>query len=136
MARLNFLRLLLLIAAVGWGATAIGVVLPWDVAIDHLQTLGGAGPIPDDPMLRYWLRMASGAFGMIGVMFLVAAWKPHNFANIIQILALLNIVEGAILLFYGIKLELGPFPFLVDISIAFIPGCGILLLRNSINSNR
>ena len=43
-------------AGLGWGATIIGIFLPWDFAIEHLQKFGGAGPIPYDPMLNYWLR--------------------------------------------------------------------------------
>lgn len=132
-SRINLLRLLLAGAAGGWGATVIGIFLPWDFAIEHLQTFGGSGPIPDDPMLNYWMRMAAGAFGMIGVLFAVAACQPQKFANIIPLLGLLNLGEGLILLYYGLRLELTLFPFGVDVLIGIVPGIGILMLRKSLH---
>ena len=59
LTKFNILRLLLLTAGLGWGATVLGVFLPWEFAVEHLETLGGSGPIPNDPMLNYWLRMAA-----------------------------------------------------------------------------
>ena len=126
LSRLNLLRSFLAIAGLGWGSTIIGVIIPWDFAIEHLQIFGGSGPIPNDPMLNYWLRMAAGAFGMIGIIFLVAAWQPLKYANIIPLLGLLNLCEGLILLAYGLMLELSFFPFVVDVSIGIVPGVGIL----------
>ena len=93
----------------------------------------GSGPIPDDPMLNYWLRMAAGAFTMIGVLFLMCAWKPHKFANIIPLLAVLNTAEGILLLCYGLMLKLAPFPFVVVLAIGLVPGFGVLLLKDALN---
>jgi len=76
--------------------------------------------------------MAAGAFGMIGALFLIAAWKPHKYANIIPLLAALNLGEGVILLTYGLMLDLAFFPFVVDVVIAFVPGVGVLILRDSL----
>ncbi len=127
--KIVLLRYLLLTAGFGWGLTVVGVFLPWDFAVEHLQTFGGSGPIPDDPMMQYWMRMASGAFAIVGLMFLLAAWKPRQYANIIPILGLCSIVEGGVLLFYGVYLEIGLFPFIADLFIAFVPGVGILALK-------
>lgn len=132
----TLLRLLLVGAGLGWGATIIGVFLPWDFAIEHLQSLGGAGPIPNDPMLNYWLRMAAGAFGIIGVLFLVCAWKPTRYANIIPLLGALNLLEGIVLLYYGLLLKIALFPFVVDVAIGIVPGIGILLLRKSLDDHQ
>jgi hypothetical protein len=132
--QLILLRLFLLAAAGGWGATVVGVFLPWDFALEHLQLFGGAGAIPDDPMLNYWMRMAAGAFGMIGMLFLVAAWKPQQYANIIPLLGLLNLGEGLMLLAWGTMLNLGLFPFGVDVAIGIVPGIGILMLRGALDS--
>ncbi len=133
--RFNLLRLLLLGAGLGWGLTIVGAFLPWDWATEHLEKFGGSGEIPDDVMLNYWMRMASGAFGFVGAFFLLAAWKPFYYKNIIPILAYGSILEGAILLFYGIKFDLPIFPFGPDVAIALIPGIGILLLRGELNNN-
>ena len=77
--------------------------------------------------------MASGAFGFVGAFFLLAAWRPLFYKNIIPILAYGSILEGAILLFYGLKFELPIFPFGPDVAIALIPGIGILFLRGELN---
>ena len=129
------LKLLLLGAGLGWGLTVVGVFLPWEWATEHLEKFGGSDKIPDDVMLNYWMRMASGAFGFVGVFFLLAAWKPYVYKNIIPILAYGSIFEGAILLFYGIKFDLPIFPFGPDVAIALIPGIGILLLKNELEEN-
>lgn len=81
------------------------------------------------------MRMASGAFGFVGVFFLLAAWKPTTYKNIIPVLAYGSIAEGAILLFYGLKFDLPIFPFGPDVAIALIPGIGILLLKNVLNED-
>ena len=124
--RLTLLRLFLLGAGGGWAATVIGVFLPWELAVDHLQTFGGAGPIPNDPMLEYWMRMAAGAFFIIGCLFLICAWKPYEYANVIPILGALNLGEGLLLLGFGSYLQLTWFPFGVDVAIGIVPGIGIL----------
>jgi len=133
--KLNLLRIILLGAGLGWGLTIIGVFLPWEWATDHLERFGGSGPIPNDVMLNYWMRMASGAFGFVGMFFILAAWNPHKYYNIIPILAYGSLFEGAILLFYGIKFELSLFPFGPDVAIALIPGIGILLLKDQIKNS-
>ena len=127
--RLALLRLLLLGAGAGWAVSAIGIVLPWPVAADWLQRFGGAGPIPDDPMADYWLRMASGGFAIVGVVFLLCAWKPREHATLIRLLAVLSLLQGTMLLAYGLSLRLAPMPFAADVAIGLVPGAGILLLR-------
>ena len=134
-SRFTLLRLFLLMAGLGWGTTVVGIFLPWEFAVEHLQKFGGSGPIPDDPMLNYWLRMAAGAFGIIGFLFCLCAWKPYEYNNIIPILAMLNIFEALVLLYYGLYLQIGWFPFVVDVSIGLIPGIGILMLKSELNKN-
>ena len=131
--KVQLLRLLLFGAALGWGLTIVGVFLPWEWARYHLEVFGGSGEIPDDVMLNYWMRMASGAFGSVGLFFLLAAWKPFEYKNIIPILAYCSIFEGVILVFYGIKFGLPIFPFGVDVLIALIPGLGILILKDQLD---
>ena len=134
--KLTILRLLLLAAGLGWGATVIGVFIPWEWATAHLETFGGSGPIPDDNMLNYWMRMAAAAFGLIGVFFLLAAWKPYHYKNIIPLLGYGSIVVGLVLIFYGLKFELPLFPFGVDVLIAMGPGIGILTLSSALDNHR
>jgi len=132
-SKITLLRLALLGAGLGWGLTVVGVFLPWDFAVEHLELFGGSGPIPDDPMLNYWLRMAAGAFGIVGVFFLISAWKPSQYKNIIPLLGWLSLFEGTVLLYYGVLLSLDFFPFIVDVAIGLIPGVVILICKDALD---
>ena len=131
--RVSLLRLLLAGAGAGWAISVIGVFLPWSVATEWLEQMGGSGPIPNDPMANYWLRMAAGAFTSVGVLFLLCAWQPRKFARVIPILAILSLAEGIVLLAYGLLLDLALFPFVADVAICIVPGVGVLLLRHALD---
>ena len=76
---LRLLRLFLGFAALAWGVSVVGVFLSWSTAEEALQGLG-ARPIAYDPMLDYWLRMAAGAFALIGCWYLILMIWPHKFS--------------------------------------------------------
>lgn len=82
----------------------------------------GAQSIPHDPMLDYWLRMASGAL------------NPRKFAVMLPWFGSIMLVEGAILLVHGLRLGLGPFPFYGDVAACFLGGAGIFALRKAAQS--
>jgi len=127
--KLKLLQILLIAAAFGWGISVYGVFASWDSAVVQLKGLG-AGDIPHDPMLDYWLRMAAGAFTGIGVFFFWMALKPRRFQAAVPIVGILLVAEGLVLLVYGIKLKLEPLPFIVDVAFCLATGIGIWLLRN------
>ena len=124
----RLLKLLLAVAVFGWGISILGVVLPWSVATTGLSGLG-AGPIPDDPMLNYWLRMAGGGFTMVGAVFAAILIAPRKYAVLIPLMAWLSIAEGAILLVSGLRLGLPPFPFWGDTGFCLSIGIGLLLVH-------
>ena len=105
--RFRLLQLFLITAAFGWGISIFGVFLPWDSAVTELKGLG-LGDIPHDAMLDYWLRMTAGAFTSIGIFFLVVAIHPKRFANAVPLISTFLLLEGILLLAYGIKLKLEP----------------------------
>jgi len=123
----RLLKLVLVWAAVGWGVSILGVVLPWSVASAGLKGLG-AGAIPPDPMLNYWLRMAGGGFTAIGVIFVAILAKPRKYGAILPLMAWLSVAEGIVLLVSGVSLGLPPFPFWGDTGFCLGVGIGILLL--------
>jgi hypothetical protein len=124
---LRLLRIFLGFAAFAWGISVVGVFMSWSSATDALRGLG-AQPIAYDKMLDYWLRMASGAFALVGCWYLILMIWPEKFATAIPWFGALMLVEGVILLFHGLRLALPPFPFYGDISACFIGGGGILYL--------
>jgi hypothetical protein len=121
----RLLKLILLVAACGWGISMLCVILPWSVVSSGLNGLG-AGPIPDDPMLNYWLRMAGGGFTIIGAIFAAILIAPKKYEVMIPLMAYLSIFEGVILLVSGLRLGLPTFPFWSDT--LFCLGVGIALL--------
>ena len=107
--------------------------LSWSAATDALRGLG-AQPIAYDPMLDYWLRMASGAFALVGGWYLVLMIWPQKFAAAIPWFGVLMLAEGCILLFHGIRLSLPPFPFYGDTAACFVGGGGILYFSQHVKS--
>ena len=99
-----------------------------------LQGLG-ANPIPHDPMLDYWLRMASGAFALLGTGYFLLAAFPRKFSAMLPWFGWVMVIEGLILFFHGLRLGLPIFPFAGDVAATLIGGCGILVLRKSAIGN-
>jgi hypothetical protein len=127
----RLLRVVLVFSAFVWGVSAFGLFLGWESAASVLQGLG-AKPIPYDPMLDYWLRMAAGAFTLVGTGYLLLALFPRKYTVMLPWFGWIMVVEGFILLLHGWRLELAPFPFWGDVSASFLGGVGILMLRKSV----
>ncbi len=123
----KLLKLILLTASLGWGISIFFVLLPWSVTTAVLNGLG-AGTIPSDPMLNYWMRMAGGGFTMIGAIFAAILFNPRKYAVLLPLMACLSIAEGIILLVSGLSLGLSPLPFWGDSSFCLAVGIGILLV--------
>lgn len=123
--QLRLLRLFLGFAAFAWGISVVGVFARWTQAEQMLQGLG-AKPIAYDPMLDYWLRMAAGAFALVGCWYLLLMIWPGKFHAAIPWFGWLMVAEGIILLVHGLRLGLGPFPFYGDTSACFLGGAGIV----------
>jgi hypothetical protein len=128
--RLRLLRIVLLFAAFAWGVSAFGVFSTWDSAAQALQGMG-AKPIAYDRMLDYWLRMASGAFTLVGVGYLLLAINPRKYALLLPWSGWLMVIEGIVLAGHGFRLGLPPFPFYGDIAACFAGGAAILALQKS-----
>ena len=125
--KLRFLRVFLGFAAVAWGASVFGVFVSWSAASQLLQELG-AQPIAYDRMLDYWLRMAAGAFALIGCWYLILMIWPKKYFVAIPWSGAFMLVEGTILLVHGLRLSLPPLPFYADTAACFVSGSGIVFL--------
>ena len=122
---MKFLRTFLLLGAVTWGAASPGVFISWESATNAMAGFG-AGPVPADSMLDYWLRMASGAFALVGCLYLTAALSPERMCTMIPLLGWFAVIEGIILLIHGLRLGIGPWPFFGDVAACLVSGGGIL----------
>jgi len=130
--KMFFLRLILTVNAIGWGISILGAVVPWHGLTAFLRSFG-AGKIPADPILEYSLRMAAGAFFMLGVIYGLAAWNPRKYWALIPFLGGLGIVEATILLAHGLLLQLNPWQFCGDIVFCGLTGIWTLKLYKSLN---
>jgi FtsH-binding integral membrane protein len=122
---LRHLQLVLFFCGLTWFASIIAVVAPWHTAEKLLRGLG-AKAISYDPMLDYWLRMATGAFSLVGTLFIVFALRPERYRNVIPLFGWLMVVEGLVLFFHGLRLNLPPLPFYADTAACLLGGAGIL----------
>ena len=119
-------RIFLLAGAIGWGVSILGVLLPWSVMDIVLQNMGAASPITDE-QVEYWFRMATGAWSIIGFLYLIVLLKPQKYNNLIPLLAWGTVFEGIVLLIHGLYLNLPLFPFAGDVGFCLIVGGGLLL---------
>ena len=118
-------NLFLAAGAIGWGISILGVFLPWRVMNIVLQNMGAAAPVTD-PQLQYWFRMATGAWSVIGFLFLMALLFPAKYRNLVPLLAVGTLFEGVVLLLHGMFLDLPLFPFAGDVGFCLIVGGGLL----------
>ena len=126
MSRNNSIQKILLTAgAIGWGIAVLGVLLPWNWIAPMLQNMGATAPVTD-PQLQYWFRMATGAWSIIGFLFLVVLLFPSKYRNLVPLLAIGTLFEGVVLLSWGLFLKLPPFPFAGDVLFCIVVGCGLL----------
>ena len=119
-------RIFLLAGTIGWGISILGVLLPWSVMDIVLQNMGAASPITD-VQVQYWFRMATGAWSIIGFLYLIVLLKPQKYNNLIPLLAWGTVFEGIVLLIHGLYLNLPLFPFAGDVGFCLIVGGGLLL---------
>lgn len=126
---LNTLQLGLLVSAIGWGISFFFTLAPWEAATMQLYKMG-AGPIAYQPLLDYWLRMASSVFGCIGVGSALACVWPRSFASFIALLGPFHFIVGITLSVaaYRNHLNTNMHPtFVADITFCFLAGALIQL---------
>jgi hypothetical protein len=131
--RLRLLRLVLVCCGLTWGASVVGVFVSWETAARMLEGLG-ANPVAYDRMLDYWLRLAAGAFSLLGIGYLVLALQPRKYAAVLPWAAWLMLIEGIVLAWHGLRLGLPPFPFYADVSACGLGGIALLMLRDAANT--
>ena len=119
-------RIFLLAGAIGWGISILGVLLPWSVMDIVLQNMGAASPITD-VQVQYWFRMATGAWSIIGFLYLIVLLKPQKYNNLIPLLGWGTLFEGIVLLIHGLYLNFPLFSFAGDVGFCRIVGGGLLL---------
>ena len=126
---LNTLRLGLLTSAIGWGLSFSFTFASWRAASAQLSLMGAAS-IPYQPLLDYWLRMASSVFGCIGVASALACLRSQAFVSLIRLLGPFHFIVGSTLAVAAwnndLTMKLHP-TFVPDICFCFLAGTLIQL---------
>lgn len=126
---LRVLRLGLLLSSIGWGISFIFTFSSWDSASDQLYAMG-AGHIEYRPLLDYWLKMASAAFGCIGIASALACMRPNSFQGLVWLLGPFHGFMGSFLLISAVSNHLSPDrhpTFIADITFCFVTALLILI---------
>ena len=127
--RLKTLRLGLLIGAIGWGISFYFTFASWHSASDQLYLMG-AGTLEYQPLLDYWLKMASAAFGCIGIASALACARPAFFHPLILLLGPFPLFMGVVLAVSARLNHLDPESHpthIADITFCFITAALILI---------
>jgi hypothetical protein len=126
---LRTMQLGLLLSSIGWGISFLFTFASWENASEQLFVMG-AGRIAYQPLLDYWLRMASAAFGCIGIASALACLRPHSFPGMICLLGPFHLFMGAVLAVSAaqnhLDLEVHP-TFVADITFCFLTAILILV---------
>ena len=126
---LRTLQLGLLLSSIGWGISFIFTFTTWDFATDQLFLMGAAR-MEYHPLLDYWLRMASAAFGCIGIASALACLRPTCFQGLIVLLGPFHVFMGIVLATSAVNNELntGSHPtFVADITFCFVTAFLIII---------
>ncbi|MCW1922494.1 hypothetical protein OKA05_08000 [Luteolibacter arcticus] len=94
----------------------------WDSASYQLYLMG-ADRISYQPLLDYWLKMASASFGCIGIASALACIKPATFEGLVRLLGPFHGFIGIVLALSatanGLRTDRHP-TFVADITFCFV----------------
>jgi hypothetical protein len=126
---LRTLQVGLLLSSIGWGISFLFTFSTWDTASDQLYVMG-AGRIEYRPLLDYWLRMASAAFGCIGIASALACVRPLAFQGLIVLLGPFHVFMGVVLTVSAVNNDLNTEAhptFVADITFCFVTAMLIMV---------
>ena len=123
------LKVTLWIAAMGCLAAVPFSVLPWSV-LEKIVMGFGVGPIPNDPLVMYFLRVSCGVYGFIGIYFIILAKNPMNYGPMTAFSAYGLVIFGMLSLSAGVFLELSPKVYIGDSLSGLILGIAIIVFSS------
>ncbi len=119
---LRMLRLGLLLSSFGWGISFLFTFTSWEFASEQLFLMG-AERMDYQPLLDYWLKMASAAFGCLGIASALACAWPSRFQGMILLLGPFHGFMGVVLSISawvnGLNTDLHP-TFVADITFCIV----------------
>jgi hypothetical protein len=119
---MRLLKAGLFLSAFGWGLSFVFTIEPWNRAVLRLYQMG-AEQIPYQPLLAYWLKMASAVFGCLGVASAICFMRTERMIEVIRLLVPLHLVVGITLVCSAASNKLDPAihkSFVADIAFCFV----------------
>lgn len=127
---LFLLRVFLLSAAVAWGVSVLGLILPWSVVQKELIELGAESS--NDIMMQYWLKMAAAMYTLMGCFYIMVAIRPLKYRSVIALIGILHLLLGTVFLINGLMIGIEPIPLYVDVGFCFCIGLGIIAAKTKL----
>ena len=122
-------------AAIAWGVSVAGLVLPWSMVEKELGGLGAGLPI-GDVMVIYWLKMAAAVYTLMGCFFVIVAIWPFKYRPIVGLIGYMHLILGAVFLINGLMLGVEAIPLYADVGFCFCVGAGILGANRKVSEMR
>ena len=111
------------------------IFLPWSV-LDAITSFGGRDPIPDVPVVIYYIKVACGNRGFIGIFFIFLARNPLSYGPMVYLGAYFLIAIGLLALVLGFTIDVSPIVYIKDVAILLILGIIILTLSSKCKKSR
>ncbi|MGK7874991.1 MAG: hypothetical protein AB4426_17330 [Xenococcaceae cyanobacterium] len=96
------------------------------------MTWFGLKPIPDIPEIMYFIRIACGVFGLIGIYFIILARNPLGYGAMLNLGAYGLIAFGLLGLILGLSLKIPLIVYLGDALFGIVLGSVIAILSSKI----
>jgi len=119
------LKIVLWIAAVGWGHSIFAVLAPWSWFEGWVAMLG-LGALPTGPVVVYGVRVVCAVSAFVGAYFLLLATNPRAYVPFLNLGIGGLIFVGLVCLIAGLALNMRPPWYLGDVLFCWI--IGLLLL--------
>lgn len=120
------LKVVLWITGIGCLMAVPFIFLPWSV-IKAMASFFGHDPMPDVPIMVYYIKVMCGAGGFMGIFFIILARNPLAYGPMLYLGAYGLIVLGLLELILGIIIDVYPKVYIFDVSFALILGIIILV---------
>ena len=122
------LKATLWITAIGCFATVPFVFLPWSI-LESITSFTGHDPIPDIPVVTYYVKALFITLGFIGIYFIILARNPLKYGPMLYLGGYGLVLFGLLALFLGFTTEISPVVYRGD-AVASLT-LGIIILAQS-----
>ncbi|WP_126457059.1 hypothetical protein [Sulfuriflexus mobilis] len=123
------LKVALWVTALGCLTAVPFIFLPWAI-LENLISWFGIEPLPNVPVVVYFVRVVCGVFGLIGIFFIILARNPLGYGPMLDLGAYGLILFGLLALMLGFTSGLPLMVYIGDALFGLILGIIISILSS------